>query len=542
MKKNLIYLFIVLFSFSACENFLEEEIKSNVVAEDYYATSAGYQSLVHATYSSLREYLGQHPWLFISGTDLYTEGRDPAPIGLSRYTNLNSNSEGVDFLYINCYKSIQLANNAVYYGDITEQTADVDRLVGEAKFIRALSYFYLVQTYGGVSLIDMPVTEAITKIDRNTEEEIYAFIIQDLEDARNRVKNGAFEGMVTRRAVVDLLAKVHLTRGYQSYGASDDFQKAAQYADEAIEGQGLNLSFAELWTPGNEMNEEVLFSVQFSQASISTNPSELGNRMQNFFGPYLGGSEVAGDNPYKMASTSPSLYAMELFEEGDSRYEVTFMTKIYDRYYDFYDVDVADHPTLDVSHFYAPKWFTPADSTAFRAAHPEAFYHSFYDSNPDTGDSNLDFSTISIKKFDDPKSLYAAGNSRTSSRDVIISRLAETYLIAAEAYLQAGQAQTGLDRLNTVRKRAGAVEASLAEFDINYILDERGRELLGEYKRWFDLKRTGTLVKRASQYNRLVEESNFVGNGGELKILRPIPQAALDLNQSDQFKQNPAYQ
>ena len=65
--------------------------------------------------------------------------------------------------------------------------------------------------------------------------------------------------------------------------------------------------------------------------------------------------------------------------------------------------------------------------------------------------------------------------------------------------------------------------------------------MLGEYHRWFDLKRTGKLVERASAYHMLIEESNFVGNGGELKILRPIPQAALDLNQNQDFHQNPAY-
>ncbi|MEE3243142.1 MAG: RagB/SusD family nutrient uptake outer membrane protein, partial [Bacteroidota bacterium] len=126
--------------------------------------------------------------------------------------------------------------------------------------------------------------------------------------------------------------------------------------------------------------------------------------------------------------------------------------------------------------------------------------------------------------------------------DIVLSRLGETYLIAAEAYLQAGQPGTGLTFLNDVRERAGVVDATLAEFDIDYILDERGRELMGEYHRWFDLKRTGTLIERASAYHYLVEEGNFNGANGELKILRPIPQSALDLNQNNDFEQNPAYQ
>lgn len=77
--------------------------------------------------------------------------------------------------------------------------------------------------------------------------------------------------------------------------------------------------------------------------------------------------------------------------------------------------------------------------------------------------------------------------------------------------------------------------------NIDFILDERAREMLGEYNRWFDLKRTGKLVERASKYNFLIKQSNFNGNNGQLKILRPIPQAAIDLNQNSNFKQNPAY-
>ena len=81
---------------------------------------------------------------------------------------------------------------------------------------------------------------------------------------------------------------------------------------------------------------------------------------------------------------------------------------------------------------------------------------------------------------------------------------------------------------------------------IDFILDERGRELVGEYHRWFDLKRTGTLIARAKQYNKDVNKwynngvDPFLGVGNQNKILRPIPTRALDLNQGE-FAQNPGY-
>ncbi len=115
-------------------------------------------------------------------------------------------------------------------------------------------------------------------------------------------------------------------------------------------------------------------------------------------------------------------------------------------------------------------------------------------------------------------------------------------MIAAEVYLKAGNPAVGLLRLNAVRTRAGVAPATASEFNIVYILDERGREMLGEYTRWFDLKRTGKLVERAVMHNyRIPSAANFNGNNGQLKILRPIPQIVIDLNQNINFPQNPAY-
>ncbi|QCK13284.1 RagB/SusD family nutrient uptake outer membrane protein [Mangrovivirga cuniculi] len=542
MKKLFILTIIATLSFTSCEDYLEEENKSNVTAEEFYVTEEGYEALINANYALLREIYGQDPWLFMSGTDLYMEGRNPEPPGLSQYSQLSSAEPEVEFLYVRAYQAIQQANAALYYADITEQTELIPQYVGEVKFMRANAYFLLVQTYGGVSLVTEKIDDVVLQFERNTAEEVYSFIISELEEALNLVSTGAFVGRVNHRAVENLLSQVHLTRAYESFGPSDDFSKAAQYADNVIGGQQLNLSYEELWTPGNELNEEVIFSVQFNRESIGISPTTLGHQQQNFFGSYLGGSEVAGDAPYKSYNLCPTRFALSLFEEGDERWEGTFMTEIYGRYYDYFEVE--DRSTLEVRHFYEPQWFTAEDRAAYVAAHPEAEYHPFGEHDPEGADISGNFNTIVIKKFDDPESQFVAGGSedRVSARDFIVSRLAETYLVAAEAYLGAGAAGTGLERLNEVRRRAGVADATLAEFDLDYILDERARELMGEYKRWFDLKRTGKLVERASMYNPLIEVSNFDGSNGLQKILRPIPQNAIDLNQNQNFAQNPAYE
>ncbi len=546
--KNITYIIgLLAFVFSSCSDFLDEDNRSNAIAEEVYLTADGFESLVVANYSQLRGIYGQEAFIFCSGTDMYAQGRDPEPEGLATYVELNPNSVGVDQLYTSCYEAIRLANTAVYYGEITEQTDNLPNLLGQVKYLRANAYFLLVQTYGGVPLVTEFIDEPILSYTRDSDEDIYAFIIEELEEALGLVEDVNFTGRVTRRSVLHLLSKVYLTRAYESFGPAEDFSTAATLADQAINGQTLNLSFAELWAPENDLNEEVLFSVQYSAASVATDPTGLGHRQSTYFGPYQGGSEVVVDGvvtaPNRSFRLCPTEYAIRLFTQEDERWSATFMERSFTSYFDFFRVDEALHDSLKVAHYYAPLWASStADTIAWRAADPErrsdAVIHTFgsYDAGAEI---STDYETIPTKKFDDPTAPYGG---TTSTRDIILSRLGETYLLAAEAYLGAGDPATGLDRLNVVRSRAGVADATLAEFNIDYILDERGRELLGEYHRWFDLKRTGTLVERAVAHHFLIEdESAFAGNNGEQKILRPIPQSAIDLNQNREFEQNPAY-
>ncbi|WP_066220165.1 RagB/SusD family nutrient uptake outer membrane protein [Formosa haliotis] len=534
MKKIIISLAVIGLLFNSCDSFLEEDVRSNVVAEEFYVTPEGFESLVNANYALLSDIYGGEAWLFCAGTDMYSDGRNPAPEDISRYSNLSPGTREVEPLYVNSYNAIQKANMGLYYADITEQTDNISTRIGELKYLRANAYFLLVQTYGGVSLITDYISSPILGFDRSSAEDVYAFIISELNESLNLVGNGAYDGRVNKRAVQHLLAKVYLTRGYESFGSADDFSQAASLADAAIGGQSLTIPFEDLWEPGNEMNAETLFSVQYSASITSANPTELGNLQSYYFGSYLGGAEVAGDAPYRSYNLIATDYAIDLFTEKDSRWAATFMVEIFDRYYDYYDE--SDHSSLEVVDYYAPKWASSTqDSISYVTAHPTATFHRYgkYSAGVVSSDREL----ITVKKFDDPNEPFS--NGRSSTRDIILSRLGETYLVAAEAYFKAGNSGTALERLNEVRHRAGV--DPLANIDIDTILDERGRELLGEYHRWFDLKRTGTLVERASMYNYLINEGNFAGNNGELKILRPIPQIAIDLNQNNDFSQNPAY-
>ncbi len=549
--KKLLILGIFLATFCSCSDFIEEENLSNVTAESFYVTEEGFNSLVNANYAQLRSIYGDTPWLFVGGTDLYSKGRGRGNIALAEYTDLNSTSSDVDDLYRECYEAIQLANRAIYYSDLTEQTSALSQLVGEVQFLRALSYFLLVQTYGGVAITDY-IDAPILEFDRNSAEEVYQQIITDLNAAVSSVSNDAYNGRVNVRAAKNLLAKVHLTRAYESFADANDFSTAASLADEVIDGQTLDLSFEDVFTPGNDMNEEVIFSVQFDDESIIADRDGLGSRQYAYFGSYLGGVEVEGYAPARDYSLCPTNFTLGLFTSDDERWEGTFMTEIFyiddgeyagPSYFSYYRVPKADHGNLAVNEFYEPQWFTQTDRDNYlntKNLAPSFNYHEWGEYSSEWTDQvSLDYEVICVKKFDDPDPTTAFGG-RSSTRDIILARVAETYLVAAEAYLQSNPT-TALARLNEVRRRAGVADATIGELDIDYILDERARELLGEYHRWFDLKRTGKLVERAVMYNHQIEESNFTGVGGVQKILRPIPQSALDLNQNRDFPQNPAY-
>lgn len=561
MKKIIIVLGILVTTLNSCSNFIEEDNRSYGAAEEYYITEPGFESLVNVNYAALKEIYGGDPYLFVSGTDMYSDGRTIEPSeGLSRYTSLNSGTVGVDQLYRSCFAAIQQANKGIYYSTITQQTTTVPTRVGELKFLRANAYFLLVQTYGGVPIVLDNIDTAVTAFDRNTAQEVYAQIIKDLNEALPAVSTGTYNGRVNKRAVQNLMAKVYLTKGYETFGTPADFTTAATLADAVIAGQALNVSFDNVVKPGNEMNAETIFSVQFSTASNSADIDGLGNSQNYWFGAYLGAGNT-GLYPNRSYSLIPTPYALSLFEKGDKRWEGTFMTEIYSNYYQYYTV--ADKTTLKISHFYEPKWFTPADKTAWDTANASrkatGFIYHPWGSYSSAVTATADYQLICVRKFDDPASPYSGASSanynttpitpatnRSSTRDFIISRLGETYLVAAEAYFKAGNTGTALDRINEVRRRAGGGTAGvipvLTSIDIDVILDERGRELLGEYHRWFDLKRTGTLITRAVAHNPKIPSAGaFEGKNGNKKILRPIPQSALDLNRNKNFPQNPAY-
>lgn len=550
-KINILSLLVVFLLSTGCDDYLEEVNKSNVVADEYFQTEEGYETLINASYSTLRNVYSE-PWIFSAGTDLFVEGRGLQPPGISEYRNLTPEEEDVEDFYRNTYEAIQVTNNALYFNDKTEATDNLQTRKGEVQFLRAYYYFLLVQNFGGVSIVTERFSEPVVQFERNSAEEVYSFIINEMNEAMNLVPEAASEtGRVSKRVIRHFLAKVHLTRGYEAFGSADDFQKAATLADEAISGQSLNLAYEQVFFPGNEDNPEIIFAIQYDAGSISSPTS--GHTQAYWYGPYMGGQGATEGYPYRAYMLMPTMYLFDVFSENDARFDATFMINRYDRYYDYYD-RANERDELGVKFYYAPKWASsPEAIAAWRAADPANRtnttvipYSPIWEASPSTAADNA---TPPVKKFDDPQAQFSPNG---STRDIFLARLAETYLIAAEAYFKLGDLATAAERINEVRRRAAEPGAedemviSAGDVDIDFILDERARELAGEYHRWFDLKRTGTLMERTRLYNRDVKEwydagiDPFLGTGGAFKLLRPIPSRALILNEGD-AAQNPGY-
>ena len=139
-----------------------------------------------------------------------------------------------------------------------------------------------------------------------------------------------------------------------------------------------------------------------------------------------------------------------------------------------------------------------------------------------------------FRKFDDIENGKQYFKITSSMRDIYLARLAETNLIAAEAYIKLNKPEEAVSYINIVRNRAKATPAVASEMNIDYILNERARELAGEYHRWADLTRTGKLAEYVEAHNPDIP----VGRITTKFYLRPIPLAAIELNLALKGHQN----
>ena len=551
---------------TSCSDFLDASNKSNVTAKQSFATKEGLNNLVNDAYQHLQNVYAAPLFTscFSAGTDMYADARNKMNEALNTYETLTPENTDIKNLYTYLYSGIRAANSVSYYA----QTAQVDektkgQLVGEARVLAAYEYYLLVNNFGGVPIMKDFLTTADTGYPKSSPEDVYAYIISELEDvisknvlqASTATKGG---GRISQETAKAILAKAYLSAAWD-LNKQDYFSKAAALADEVIAGRKLTTPFAKLWKAdgSGDDNEEFLWDVEYDLATAN-NTTSGGTEWSGYYCNYLGGNE---DNIKATTSSYvPTLYALHCFKKGDQRYDATFMKELPDinkgnaagtGYWTWYKngESLVGKP---VTRYYSAWYETDADFEAWKAIDPANRANTYripMDSqskeaqNMDGRDmeyydnQQLVYGSSPCKKFDDSKTAKTEKN--TCYRDIHIITLPEMYLVAAEAYLKAGDNPKALARLNEVHQRAG-LPALTGTITIDDILDENACENFGNEARWMDLRRTQTLVTRCTKYNHEMGDkaAQYIGK----KLLRPIPQAAIDANdQLTLADQNPGY-
>ncbi|MDD2612743.1 MAG: RagB/SusD family nutrient uptake outer membrane protein, partial [Bacteroidales bacterium] len=216
--KNRIYFFAMVAScsmLSSCNDFLNEELKGEYTAENYYTTKESATMAVNAIYNSL---YGSTLWIFgdVASDDAVKGGNagDQADINFINDFSASTDNGVLNTFWQSTYETISRANNVIYYVSPMSFDQTVrDRLVGEAKFLRAYSYFNLVNIFGKVPLkVEPQLTSATIHVGLSEVSAIYDQIEEDLTDAIE-VLPASYDsetGRVTKGAAYGLLAKAKL--------------------------------------------------------------------------------------------------------------------------------------------------------------------------------------------------------------------------------------------------------------------------------------------------------------------------------------------
>ena len=545
-----------------CSDFLEEHNRSAVTTEGgYYDTEKGFESLINSCYTPLRFWGGKSAAMAFSetGTDVLAPGGGCDYPAIVSYQNDFDGTNPISKEYYDrFYKAINFCNTAIYhvknvpFGDKTLTS----KREAEVRFLRAYYYWILVETFGDTYYTDQPSESIVMAPKKTSVAEIYTHIFEDLDfcmDSRLSVAQ-ADGGRVTMWAAKALKARLSLTRASE-LNDKTLYEQAYALAKEVIDNGPFELSkdFASVFDVENSDgngNKEVIWYVDYSSTNQLYN-KEMDNDIIRSGGnhTHLIFCMKYDDQPGMVRSIEygrpfnhymPTRYLLDCYDEDiDQRFEATFRSlwranggKTGDNYPYMVQGDTAIWVTKDVVPQVKRQWA----KGRYQILDRTDIYH-------EDGSVKSQKQCMPISKFEDPA--RATVNEDRGTRDAFMIRVAEMYLIVAEAGAKVGKtdALAYMNILRTRRAKAGKEEAmKVTQSDIeniDFILDERARELVGEQLRWFDLKRMGSEI-----FIRRIKAGNpDAGKNVEAHhMLRPFPQTLLDaITNKDEFLQNEGY-
>ena len=589
-----------LFITTGCKKVLNEVNRSGITP-NFFQTAGGLEAAMAGAYSNIRNLYTTEATCYMTMT-----GTDDGVRGFGTSTNLitytiQTDDGNVSPLWDIAYQVINSCNGVIEFApNSPAPAADKQRLVGEAKWLRAWFYFMLVQAFGDVSISTKFVTEPSTSATREPIAAVYDLIVKDLTEAFAELpaKAAPSPGRAAKGAAQFLLSKVYLTRGWSSAAKPTDFADAYNTANNLITNKstfGNNTGSLDLWPDfseafreGNEYGRETLWVIDRSTNPVGSetpsygtgNPGAKHNGAAFYHRPNyptlnanvnvgITGAPIVQVNPIDrdvangrpFGRVRPSNYTLNIaFAErvNDSRYEKTFQT-----IYKFnrpgplsvqtpvnIAVTRAANPADPMGPLITYPWIKGVDTSVWLigrngVTEAERRASKAYILMPSQYDNNI---FPAMKKYDDSTKLHT---NDASDRPFIMMRFAEIYLIAAEAAFKAGNNVNSAAMINVLRTRAAfrtsntatqnaaaiaANQITPGNINIDFIMDERTRELYGEWMRWYDLVRTKTLAARIATYNPVAAFDPAK------HYLRPIPQTQINLvTTGPKYPQNPGY-
>lgn len=595
---------------TGCSDFMDaRNLSSPEDSEDYFAAHP--DQIRPVAYDAIR-YVATQIDLLDQAADLYINPRAADDGTFSMFQTTPDNGTVTDY-YKKVMGGINKANAMINYAGNNED------LKAEGRFLRVFGYYYMTQQFGAVPYVDFYIQNAQRDFPRTPLDEIYSNLLEECEDLYNNssLPTQDHKGGASKQAVAAIAAKIALAaawdldtelvdaaKGTYTVKSTQRFKEAAAWAEKAIMGIQLTMSFAQKWAWNNEGNAEEIFSAQYDRNGYPGDKSTGGHSLMNNYIAYFGNCIQSGLKGTGSGGTNVmSAKSASLFEKGDSRFEGTFMTTMYNApkpdgtnaewekgYMAWYNCTPEVQKTLPI----ALKFYSPATTVAEAEADIRElvasgqaikFANNTYGVNEPfaaiitgTTVTKWEFNTngtmpskktveytdfiresanngTTVTKYDDPTCGAVTGSQ--DYRDIPLLHVSEMYLVAAEAYLLAGDEASALSKINAVRKRAGAPElASFGAYEAPYttsmsftfvpldlVLDERARECYAERTRYFDLRRTKQLVRYNLEFSRFMTDVSKMCNAqGQIKWYRPIPQSEIDNNTAlTSADQNPGY-
>ncbi|MFZ5938988.1 MAG: RagB/SusD family nutrient uptake outer membrane protein [Bacteroidota bacterium] len=440
MKRLALYALLLLGLMTGCEESLNFEVKDNLTLDNYFVSEDDAFGAVMSVYDALGDvdlYKSKF-WLIqdIASDDCnaLSTWNDPAAHQFDQYT-LQANNTYTTGIWRASYQLIARANLAVTRipGVDMDETAKA-KLLGEARFLRALSYFNLVRLFGDVPLVLKPETD-ISKylVPRNASDTVYRQIIDDLSYAAGVLPVSyvpMYKGRATKGAALGILAKVYLTLGEweDAVTAIEDLQDLHVYS--------LWGDFQDNFREANKNGKESLFEVQFFSGVTLENSQIVISGLPSIYA-----------FPAGVGIILPTEDLLNSFEEGDHRYEVTF----FDEYFYF------------GWNRFEPHIWKYWDQDVYAAS--------------ETGQSGANFP---VMRYAEVLLMYAEALNELNHGPT-----QEAYDAVNEVR---GRARNGNDTV--LPDLAGLDYAAFREA----VLKEKRCETVNEGQRWFDLVRTGNLV------------------------------------------------